>query len=287
MKVKLISLAVAGMLLSSVAQAVTIVPTGLVSITGGFTSFKAALSPYFPDGNGEINYGGNTYPLAVDPSAPVVYYSNNPEVYPQSTTVSLPQDTSSVSFNYPVTGVSNPNVASFTPTTETLVAKGDVFKVGTFTLTNGFWYPQAEIGFSITTHSAVAALDNHTFTGFLDFKVSNPSDPLLLTDPEAQADYFYLSDASGGALTSLGSVRIYEQSIQPASHPGNTGTVDLYAKIGSLIPMYFANPSSGAFLSTSLDPVLNTTPVPEPDTYAMMLAGLGVMGFSVRRIRAA
>ena len=42
-------------------------------------------------------------------------------------------------------------------------------------------------------------------------------------------------------------------------------------------------------ISISYDPisappvVIDTTPVPEPETYAMMLAGFGLMGFMVRR----
>ncbi len=46
----------------------------------------------------------------------------------------------------------------------------------------------------------------------------------------------------------------------------------LFARIGSLIPASFENPSGGVFLSQSLEPI--TSAVPEPDTVAMLLAGL-------------
>lgn len=83
-----------------------------------------------------------------------------------------------------------------------------------------------------------------------------------------------------GPLTSLGSVRVYERAYQPAGNPGNTGSVDLYARIGSLIPTRFSNPSSGAFLSASLDPV---TSIPEPATAAMLSLGLALLGAAARR----
>ena len=77
-------------------------------------------------------------------------------------------------------------------------------------------------------------------------------------------------------------MRVYEKAYQPASNPGNTGTVDLYATIGSLIPQRFDNPSAGAFLSSSLDPL---PAVPEPSTYALLLGGLAAMAGLVRRRR--
>jgi hypothetical protein len=120
-------------------------------------------------------------------------------------------------------------------------------------------------------------LDNHTFTGNVIVKVSSPVP--FYPDPEPNADYFYLQDMNG-PLTSLGSVRVYEQAFQPAGNPGNTGSVDLYVRIGSLVPVRFDNPSAGAFLSPSLDPA---APVPEPETYAMLLAGLGLLGGMTRR----
>ncbi|WP_295990568.1 FxDxF family PEP-CTERM protein [Rugamonas sp.] len=40
-------------------------------------------------------------------------------------------------------------------------------------------------------------------------------------------------------------------------------------------------------LGTSLDNVRLTAAVPEPETYGMLLAGLGLMGFIARRRKAA
>ena len=252
--------------------------SGTVSISGALTSFQSALSPYYTSGNGSLN----GTPLAIDSGLPpVVYAGGDSTLYPQSQTVSLAAGTTSVQFEYTdgIGATANPNRVSFLAASPADVTVGDTFKIGTLTYTNGFWYPFASIGLTITTHSSVAALDNHSFVGNIIVKVSSPV-PFDPNDYEANADYFYLQDANG-PLASLGSVRVYEQSFQPPSHPGNTGSVDLYAQIGSLIPKRFDNPSAGAFLSNSLDPI--TASVPEPATYMLLAAGLSLVGMLAKR----
>ena len=275
------TIAAVAAVLPFVAHAATVAPpSGTVSISGALTSFQSALSPYVAGGNGALD----GVALTIDPGLPPVKYAGgDPTLYPQSQTVSLAPGTTSVQFEY-TNGIgpdANPNRVSFAAAGPAFVTKGDTFKVGTLTFTNGFWYPFASVGLSITTHSDVAALDNHSFVGNIVVKVSSPI-PFDPADYEANADYFYLEDA-GGPLTSLGSVRVYEKAFQPPSNPGNTGSVDLYAQIGSLIPKRFDNPSAGAFLSSSLDPI--TGSVPEPASYALLVAGLAVVGASARRRR--
>jgi hypothetical protein len=41
--------------------------------------------------------------------------------------------------------------------------------------------------------------------------------------------------------------------------------------------------ANGELHSVAFTGVLPTAPVPEPESYAMILAGLGLMGFMVRR----
>ena len=43
--------------------------------------------------------------------------------------------------------------------------------------------------------------------------------------------------------------------------------------------------AAGTSASVGYEYVFSTTPVPEPETYAMLLAGLGLMGFIARRRR--
>ena len=51
----------------------------------------------------------------------------------------------------------------------------------------------------------------------------------------------------------------------------------------SATTLVFAGPASGAYWGPVIDDVSVTAAVPEPETYAMMLAGLGVFGFVARR----
>lgn len=56
---------------------------------------------------------------------------------------------------------------------------------------------------------------------------------------------------------------------------------------GALMSLKFTAIGTDDSLGTSLDNVSLTTAVPEPETYAMMLAGLGLVGFAARRRKAA
>jgi PEP-CTERM motif len=241
-----------------------------VTITGQLTTFQSALDQ---SGNGDGTLNGA--PLELDPSrAPITYPTAFNAAYPQSKVVTLAPGTLQAQFEYTSfigTPNASPNRISFAAASMADVNVGDTFKVGTFTFTNGFWYPAAVIGFEITTHSANPALDNKTFEGSINVVVTN--NLITVTDPVINADYFYLSDAAGNPLNALGSVRVYEAAYQPAGNPGNTGSVDLYARIGSLIPVRFDNATGGAFLQQSFD-TLPAAAVPEPSTWAMSLVGL-------------
>ena len=279
MKKVVLALATAGLLSSGVMPA----SAAVVTFDASLTTFQSALGTHTnalgnADGNGSLN----GVALEIDSTKPPVQYGGgNTNDFFQSKTVSLASGTTAVQFEYTdAIGFSpNPNRISFTAVANADVAAGDTFKVGTLSYTNGFWFPYASIGLSITTVSSDQSLNGHTFSGNIIVRVSAP-EPYNPNDYDGNADYFYLHGQSD-PLTSLGSVRVYEKHIQPAGSPGNTGTVDLYARIGSLIPDSFQNPQSGAFLSTSIEPI--TTAVPEPETYAMLLAGLGLIGGIARR----
>jgi hypothetical protein len=153
-----------------------------VSITGELTTFQSALSPYVASGDGSLN----GMALTIDPSLPTVQYPGDTStLYPQSMTMALPASTSQVQFEYTslIGGASaNPNRISFLPAATAVLNVGDQFKVGTLSFTNGYWFPYASVGLTITTHSADAALDNKTFTGNIVVKVSAP-----LTDQSPDA----------------------------------------------------------------------------------------------------
>jgi hypothetical protein len=249
---------------------------GSVTVSGALTSFQSALSPYVAGGNGSLD----GVALVIDPAlVGVPYLDGDGTPYPLSQVVTLAPGSTSVQFEYSdgigTAGV-NPNQVGFSAAGPSFVNVGDSFKVGTLRYTNGFWYPYARIGLTLTTQSDDPALNGHSFVGDLIVRVSSPEP--FYPEPVSNADYFYLQDANG-PLSTLGSVRVYERAFQPAGNPGNVGEADLYMRIGSLVPTAFANPSPAAFLSTSLDPI---TTVPEPAGYGLMALGLAAIAWRRR-----
>jgi len=100
--------------------------------------------------------------------------------------------------------------------------------------------------------SAPGALD---FTGNLNFSTLNPS----------LRQVFFIGDGQAGSLT--------QQFFVP------TGATRLF--LGTMDGYQWAN-NSGAF---TLDVNYVTAAVPEPETYALMLAGLGAVAWFSRRRR--
>jgi hypothetical protein len=165
----------------------------------------------------------------------------------------------------------DPNVAAFEAAAPVNVSPGSVFTIGTFTLTNGGWFgnnsangyylPDTDLGFSITTHSADPLLDGIVFTDTLRFVATAPSgtDFSLADD----ADYFYFLNHP-----ELGTMSVIE-ALDAAGNPtsGNVGTVSLTVRIGSLIPVGLSNPTGGAFIGNQV------SAVPEPAAWLLWLAG--------------
>ncbi|MCU0840382.1 MAG: PEPxxWA-CTERM sorting domain-containing protein [Thiobacillaceae bacterium] len=171
------------------------------------------------------------------------------------------------------------NAIRFTPGPAADVGVGDEFLLGTFTLANGGWFgtwpvpggnyvfPDSAFGFRLTTQSGDGSLDGHVFSGTLRYHVTGTTS----LDPADDADYFYIKERPD-----LGFVGAYESYNTPTG--SNTGSIELYGKIGSLVPTRFANPQ-GVVLAGALP----TPPIPEPETWAMLLAGLGLVGWAARR----
>lgn len=171
----------------------------------------------------------------------------------------------------------NPNLIQFTPSAPQQLQVGQTFSIGTFSLTNGSWFgndpgsnffPDTDLGFSVTTHSADPRLDGHTFSGTLRFVVTSGA-----TSAQADADYFYFVERP-----ELGSLRVYEAD--NALGLGNTGSIALSMRIGSLIPVELNQATGAAFVGAN--PVAT---VPEPATVALWLGGLGLLALRRRSAR--
>ena len=168
------------------------------------------------------------------------------------------------------------NRFEFTPGAADVVLHQE-FQLGTFSFTNGQWFPQADIGFRLTSHSTDPALNGHTFEGTLRLAVNQ--DLTLPFDPFEEADFFYVVERPDLLANGVFDLFRLPPGIAP---PGNVGLFALDGKISSLIPTGFRALNDNGFTNRSIQPgPLN--PIPEPETYALLLAGLGLLGFAARR----
>jgi hypothetical protein len=264
---------IARVVLALAAAMATTAQAAPVTVTGAFTSFSGWI--FDPSVRESLVHG-----VALTSSGNVV--GNNGAIdYFQSNTLTFAVPTTSFDFSYGQAGFTPPfplvNNFSFDSGAADVVA-GQDFALGTFSFTNGQWYPIADIGFVLTTHSTDAALDGHTFAGSLHLVSTDPGDGI----PEDEADYFYATELNGQPVAGINSARVYEPSIQPPGNPGNVGSFALMGHIDSLVPTGFVSLNGAGFTNSSLEPALALA-VPEPENLSILLAGLGLLHVVVRR----
>jgi hypothetical protein len=179
--------------------------------------------------------------------------------------LALPAGTTSVEFkDGDGTDFALASLITWTPAVSALPSAPDgSFKFGTFGITNGIFFYQANFDMTFTTASSDPGFSGKTFSDVLSYIVT-PNDPNA--SDFTNADYIELRDHPG---LQPPQVRIVE---------GTSGTIELWGKVGSLDPLFFANPTGGAQL-------VPTTPIPEPESFALMLAGLLGLGAFARRER--
>lgn len=230
-----------------------------VSVVGTFASFSGPVA-YPPDTPETVGFGPSFLnDIQVAPDTP----SSRAGV--GLLNFNFAPGTSAVDFYN--TGETH-NLLEFIPATAQNAVLGQEFLIGTFKLRNGSWFGGLGEGdslfaFSVTTASADATLDGHTFSDVLRYRITQFA---VGNTPAQNADYFYFD-----GRPELGTMSVYERSDSPTG--SNQGSIDLYGRIGSLIPTRLANPEGGAFIAA----------VPEPESYAMLLAGLGLLGWIAHR----
>jgi hypothetical protein len=242
-----------------------------VSVTGGFTSFNGVTSgtaaSCFP-GFGAVIAG-------VSVSAPVC---DGGAVGAQfiwgSASYTFPSTLGSLDFHETQFGGNPPpNAISFTPAAQQDVVAGQIFKLGTISITNGTWYgvgAQNSFHLELTTVSSDSTLNGHVLSDDLIWFITSN---VATNTPEDNADSIYFSN-----FKAVGVLWAYEAGV-----PGklNTTTADLYGRIGSLTPTSFQN-VQGGFATPDLDPTPAAAVVPEPAS--MVLVGFGIGLIAVRRI---
>lgn len=241
------------------------VQAAMISVTGGFTNFSTGFV-FETTSGGTIAQKLNGQPLCATAGCDVSG--------PASVTFASP--VSRVEFFNQLFGDPSPNpsnVVEFNAAAPQPVnAIGDTFLIGTLTFANGIWSnAMATFDITLATVSNDPAFNGHVLNDQLFMQVT-PNNFVNGT-PFANSDFVYFT---GHPL--LGSVRAFElRDNQPG---GNTVTVDVFAQIGSLIPVEFSNATGGGFI----DPGISIPPtVPLPAAGWLMLTGLAGLARRISR----
>lgn len=227
-----------------------------ITTTGTFNSFSGDVDPVSGPGAGIYEVFVNGSLLLPGPQVVDGYYQG---------TRSLPAGTTAVEFKDRQRGLdfATPNLISFTGAqVATPASVSTPFLLGTITVTNGIWFSQASASLTVRTSAPGTPFDNRSFTDTLRYTV---------TPNTGTADQNADALAFDGHLA-LGRIRVYEA----ASGLGNTGSVDLYGRVGSLIPAFFANPTGGVYIQA----------VPEPEGWLLLTLGMAVLAGVGRRRQA-
>ena len=226
-----------------------------VETEGVFTKY---IGDAVPDGSPTLVTHINGVPVV--PTQPPVIVNNVLQGE-----LALPAGTTSVEFKIAdgFGGFTLPSVVSWTPAVASVPSTPDGnFMFGTFGITNGIFFFEATFEMTFTTASSDPAFDGKTFSDILHYVVT-PNNGVSAFD---DADYIFLEDHPG---LNPPAVRINE---------GSSGTVELWGKVGSLDPLFFANPTGGVQL-------FQPTAIPEPEVLALMLLGLLGVGAAAQRER--
>lgn len=151
----------------------------------------------------------------------------------------------------------------------------------------------------MTWQNAMSWADSLTLGGHTDWRLPST----LLPDASCSAPFSYVSTGLSCAGSELGHLAVVD-GIGPASPGFNLGTADgpennyywsqteIVEEPGGVYVYNIATPYQGgnwkvgaSFALAVHDGDVGTaiSPVPEPETYALMLAGLGMLGFIGRR----
>ncbi|MCU0868041.1 MAG: hypothetical protein MUF30_00350 [Burkholderiales bacterium] len=164
-------------------------------------------------------------------------------------------------------------------TIDPATGQSGLLKLATFEFTNGTWfaggfnpgngplYPDSEFAFSLIA-TPTPMIGN---SGFPGYHVYNDTLVLMTTPGPNTDDFVYLA----GQDLSFGVLSVPE---------GITGSVELWGRIGSLIPVEFRNPTGGITLRYDLPPV--EPPIPEPATVWLTAVGLAGLALGARTRRA-
>jgi hypothetical protein len=262
--------------------------TGSGTISFQFTSFNGPFAMATPDAVGDpaawtltgaVNGQTPTLNGVTSPAPPFVYIGGTQALSGQS-----------VSMVYANLPGAIESIVTFTPEASfNNVSTGQAFRLGVLEFTNGQWvggtddaatnYP-VNLGFRLQTVSDTSAF-NQVVTDAFTVVTNQASGNCDTTQQQMdEADFIFIAGAP-----QLGSMRVFDQLCKPET-ASNSGKVELWGRFGSLEYVDFRNPTGSAFLvdGVGVGPIGGV--VPEPGTWALMLAGFGLAGAGLRRRRA-
>ena len=136
-------------------------------------------------------------------------------------------------------------------------------------------------GHTVATFEVVAGAGLSNFTTFPNGAGLGATMYDFVLSPASTVDANYIS----GLLGPIGDLHFTSSQVLP---PGTSLTTDFHTGIPSNGPDLYASTPVGDNLLLKVDGSnVFTTVIPEPETYALMLAGLGAIGFMTRRRRKA
>ena len=148
-----------------------------------------------------------------------------------------------------------------------------------------------QYGIELRNNNAGVAADGVNFVELDTTRNSSMSQAVLTTLGQHYTLSFQFQDRAGVAASSQGlAVEWGGNAIGQVNNSLNGGwQTQTYSLIGngSAMNLKFSAIGASDRLGTSLDNVSLITAVPEPETYAMLLAGMGLVGVAARRRKAA
>lgn len=164
------------------------------------------------------------------------------------------------------------------------------------TIANGSWSVYSSLpgwsnigsGIELRNNVAGSAYDGSNFVELDSYSNSAIEQSIATAAGKHYTLNFAIQDRAGVDLSSQG-VEVFWNGVSQGVFSNATNwtvkTLDLTAS-GATSTLRFAAAGTSDSLGTSLDKVsLVAAPVPEPETYGMLLAGLGLMGLIARRKR--
>ncbi len=140
---------------------------------------------------------------------------------------------------------------------------GTGFTTETTSVESSYLTPLAPAGSSVASYSVLSTASGFSGIGMISFAAPITSFTFLWGSPDS------FNSVTDGTVTVTGS--------SFSSGTGNNAESMLYTFVDSL------GFDSLTFSTTGVAFELAAAPVPEPETYALLLAGLGAMGFLARR----